>query len=77
MIRNFNGNIKFLTDIHKRLANQLASVRVKLQLAHQYTHYSPDLQTLQVNITSFLTDISVHNTPRQLKMHFNYTFCKY
>jgi hypothetical protein len=65
MISNFDGNIKFLTDIHKPLTDQLAFVSVKLQLSQQYTHYSPDLLTLQVNnITSFLTDIPAHNTPR-------------
>jgi hypothetical protein len=64
MIRNFDGNIKFLTDIHKPLKDQLAFLGVKLQLSHQYTHYSPDLQTLQLNITSFLMDIPAHNTPR-------------
>jgi hypothetical protein len=64
MFRNFDGNIEFLTDIHKPLTYQLAFVRVKLQLSHQYTYYSPDLQTLQVNITSFLMDIPAHNTSR-------------
>jgi hypothetical protein len=43
MIRNFDGNIKLLTDIHKPLTDQLAFVGVKLQISHQYTHYSPDL----------------------------------
>jgi len=65
MIRNFDGNIKFLTDIHKPLKDQLAFLGVKLQLlSHQYTHYSLDLQTLQLNITSFLMDIPAHITPR-------------
>jgi len=63
MIRNFDGDIKFLTDIHKPLTDQLAFLGVKFQLTHPYTHYSPDLQTLQLNITSFLMDIPAHNTP--------------
>jgi len=55
MIRNFDGDIKFLTDIHKPLPDQLAFLG---------THYSPDLQTLQLNIISLLMDIPAHNTPR-------------
>jgi len=54
MIRNFDGDIKFLTDIHKPLTDQLAFLG---------THYSPDLQT-KFNITSFLMDIPAQNTPR-------------
>lgn len=45
--RNFDDNIKFLIDIYKPLTDQLVSVGVKLQLSHQYTHYSSDLQTPQ------------------------------
>jgi hypothetical protein len=64
MVRNFDGNIKFLTDTHKPLTNQLEFVGLKFQLSHQYTHYSPDLQILQVKITAFCMDIPAHKTPR-------------
>jgi hypothetical protein len=46
-IKDFDGNIKFLTDIHKPWIDQLLFVGVKLQLSHQHTQYSTDLHTLQ------------------------------